>query len=609
MRPITLHSALAVLLGSLCLFGPAAPARAIEVLLLWDDPAIPSNQTPTVSGLNANTQALIAEFEDQGFTVTLSRQTQHQYDGIQPPPDDFDVVVHLNGNVDTNQFDELMASDGAGALAEYVQNLGGGYVCSERSASLISAGGSGALFLGEITPLDLLGVLAPSDTTVNAVGAGIGHPVLDGITSPFSYLSGGDFAIAAKLRTYNLEQPQAIPLAEDFDGNPAIAIREFGAGRVVMFNHKGNFRALNQLSDTLTNPTAQQLYVNAVKWADQKSPEVLSMSTGYLFNAPGPSLTWEVEFSEAVTNVDLDDFELLVDQSASLTTGSLTFEAVPPKNYRVTVDGLSGVGFITLRIADDTDIVDLSHSANPFASTIADSNEISVDALKPVVLSVETNPAVISSGQSGSVVLKFDEPMSTSVLPTVNLQTAASSTIGTLAGTWSGGGEIYTAPLARTLTPADAGPALVEVSGAEDFAGNVMEPSSDFAVQLISDGMTATLNKRGSVLVEVGARYTFSVTVEGAVGPPLYQWFKENGAKADLPVGPDAAEYVIPALLYSDAGSYYCQVVDSANFATVNSPSVTLNVVESLPAAGAAGLAALAAALGALGFRARGRRR
>jgi hypothetical protein len=609
MRPIALHSALAVLLGCLCLLGPATPAPAIEVLLLWDDPERPISPPVQVSDLNANTQALIAEFEAQGFTVTLSRETQHQYNGSLPAPDDFDVVVHLNGNVDFDEFNEQMGSNGTQALAEYVQNLGGGYVCSEQNDLQITRGGSGTNFLAEITPLEKVSGLAPNDTTVNAIGVGIGHPVLEGIVSPFSYLSGTDFAIKGGLRSYGVGQPQAVALAEDIDGNPAIAIRELGAGRVVMFNHRGNFRAFNELSETLTNPTAQQLYVNAVKWADQKAPEVLSMDTGYLFNAPGPSLTWEVEFTEAVSNVDLDDFELLVDQSAALTTGNLSFETVSSKHYRVTVDGLTGVGFITLRIAGDTDIVDVSHSANPFAPTDAATNEISVDALKPVVVSVATNPAVIAAGQSGAIVLAFDEPMATGVLPTVNLQTASSNTIGTLAGAWSGGGEVYTAPLERALTPADAGPALVEVSGAQDFAGNVMEPSSAFAVQLISDGMTATLNKRGPVLVEVGAKYTFSVTVEGAVGEPLYQWFKEDGAKADLPVGPSAPEFVIASLTYGDAGTYYCQVIDSFNFVTVNSPGVTLNVVESVPVAGAAGLAALAAALGALGFRARARRR
>ena len=82
-----------------CVFGVIAPQAAHagpNVLLLWDDDALPS--VPVPSDLNASTQALITAMEAAGLKVTLSDTTQAQYNGNNPAPDAFDAVIHLNGN-------------------------------------------------------------------------------------------------------------------------------------------------------------------------------------------------------------------------------------------------------------------------------------------------------------------------------------------------------------------------------------------------------------------------------------------------------------------------------------------------------------------------------
>src|SRR5687768_2410652 len=65
-----------------------------NVLLLWDD----DKDTP-LAELNANTLALVDEMEAQGLNVTFSANTQSSYTGHNPEASDFDVVVHLNGNI------------------------------------------------------------------------------------------------------------------------------------------------------------------------------------------------------------------------------------------------------------------------------------------------------------------------------------------------------------------------------------------------------------------------------------------------------------------------------------------------------------------------------
>ncbi|MBI1320139.1 MAG: hypothetical protein GC168_14510 [Candidatus Hydrogenedens sp.] len=573
----------------------AAPAHAIEVLLLWDDAAIALNETPSV---NPHTQALIDALEADDCSVTLSNNTQHLYTGLNPAPAAFDVVVHLNGNIVAADFGKV--TQGALKLAEYVES-GGGYICSEFNAFQSDAGSSG-VFLRNITPFESSGSLAPTDRMLTTTAAGTGHPVLDGITSPFSYITAlEDVPLSAVLRSFSSDS--AVALANDIDGNPAIGIREFGAGRVVMFNHKGNYRAAGQLSDVLTNATAQQLYVNAVKWADQKAPTVKSITADVPFFTGGPEITWTVEFSEAVTGVDLSDFDIELDLSP-LDIGSLSMQPISAKVYEVTLDGISGFGSLNLQVLANGSIKDLSVGEHPLAAA-AESDPISVDGLPPQVISVSTSPALIQQGSSGFVVVQFDESMKQSVAPTVILHTAANDDIATSSGAWSSF-TTYQAPLARALTGADAGLATVEISGAQDFSvGNVMIPSNTFKVQLVSAGLEVTLNKKGPVLVEVGAKYTFSVDVVGAVGALSYQWYKEDSAKADLPIGPDDSVFVIQSLDYSDAGTYYCVVSDFES--SVTSPSVTLNVVASVPAAGALGLAALSAALAAITLRKRRR--
>ena len=50
----------------------------------------------------------------------------------------------------------------------------------------------------------------------------------------------------------------------DNGGNDAVAVRQYGAGRIVGFNHAGNYAASD---NTLSNSNIQQLYIDAVKWA------------------------------------------------------------------------------------------------------------------------------------------------------------------------------------------------------------------------------------------------------------------------------------------------------------------------------------------------------
>ena len=455
-----------VLAACTCAAFICAPVGAIEILLLWDD------QEP-VSNLNSNTQALITALENAGFSVNLSVVTQANYDAAAEPPEDYDVVLHLNGAQGSPR---VMSPGDANELVDYVENNSGGYVCSENNDRQIRLDALGAYTA--ITPLEFTNNLTPADLTITNVAPT--HPVMQGIPNTFSYSSVTNSQLSMDLRTYG-SQP-GFELATDSDGNAAIAVRELGLGRIVMFNHRGNDQGTPPtISDVLLDTEAQQLYVNAVRWADKTPPNVESITTSTPFSNAS-EITWTVLFREAVVGVDVTDFTVLVD--LSLTTGNLSVNQVSLKEYEVTVDGISGSGGLRLRLNDDDSIRDISDSLNLLVGDgvldgTVTSSTVAIDSVVPNLLSAVTSSTLIQDGETIDLILEFDETMRTSTQPTVTLSTASNGAITATGGTWTSG-FVYTVEVDRALTEADMGLATISVSGAQDFVGNVMAPTEVF---------------------------------------------------------------------------------------------------------------------------------
>ena len=215
----------------------AAPAWAYpDVLLIYD-----TN--------DANTQALVAALEAGGATVTLSDTDETGYDGTNPDPTAFDTVLHLNGTTYSSE----MPTAGQDALVDFVDD-GGGFIHGEWCAYEYGNGRMANM-------RDL--ILFDRDSgqegsiTVTAVAGYETHAVLDYVPDSFTFNAGQN---EGYVYYFGVDEPEVI--MTDNYGYDAVAVREWGQGRIVGFHHSGNYGGYDTLSDT----NIQQLYLGAVEW-------------------------------------------------------------------------------------------------------------------------------------------------------------------------------------------------------------------------------------------------------------------------------------------------------------------------------------------------------
>jgi uncharacterized membrane protein len=574
----------------------AQPAQAIEVLLLWDDspvPAIP--RPPEASDLNVHTEALVNALEADGISVTFSRESQFDYDGNTPAPDAFDVVVHLNGNVNPTQYvndNDFCLKPGAAAdLEQYIKN-GGGYVGSENNADQIN---NSFTWIDEFTPIGILPGAPPADgpLTITPVSGQGGHPLFTGLGTSFSIT--GTF-VKGNLRSY--PQDFATLLAEDSAGNDAVVVRELVDGRVVGFHHRGNYAGPNTLAPTLSDANVQQLYINSIRWADQTAPTVSDVAVSGPPATNSSTVSFLVSFSESVTGVDATDFAAV--PTGLTVSGVISVTPQNDKEYLVSVSGVSGSGFLGLDVLDDDTILDDSFALTPLGAAFPSSANVVVDTIAPTLQTVATVPDPAVSESTPTLRFTFDEAMKNSVTPTITVTTLSNGPITLGAGTWATSTR-YDVALGRALTNLDAGLVTIDVSGAQDFLGNAMVAYSDTPISFVSIGLTALISPSGIVQRSVGDSVTFSVTVQGASGPLDYQWKKEISPSVFANVGADAPSLELTNLTFTDSGAYFCEVSDGLD--TTLSAEAVLNVVEALPIAGCLGMCGAVAALALAGVR------
>lgn len=213
-------------------------AHAASVLLIYD----------TKSG---DTASLVTTLTAAGHVVTYSNTDETGYNGTNPAPTAFDVVIHLNGTT----YSSGMPAAGQTALVSYVSG-GGGFIESEWDAYEIDD-------TSTMTTMKDIVILERVDgregaATYSTVSGKASHEVLKGITSGMSF-DGGISNGAA--RTYSSD-PVEVLMTDDL-GNDAVMVREWGVGRIVGFSHAGNYGSYGTLADA----DIQDLYVNAVAWA------------------------------------------------------------------------------------------------------------------------------------------------------------------------------------------------------------------------------------------------------------------------------------------------------------------------------------------------------
>jgi hypothetical protein len=201
--------------------------------------------------LNNGTALLVGALETAGFAVTLSSTSEVTYDGTNPDPRDFGVVVHLNGTT----YATPMPVEGQLALVDYV-NLGGGFIHGEWNAYEISIGRM--LAMQDITLLQRFSGTCAT-TTLETIPSMSAHPVLTGI--PASFTIDGAFNVGAA-RFFDSDVLMTAPGLGD-----AVVAREVSAGRVVGFAYAGNYDDGFCVNTPFSEPEILQLYVNAALWA------------------------------------------------------------------------------------------------------------------------------------------------------------------------------------------------------------------------------------------------------------------------------------------------------------------------------------------------------
>src|SRR5579871_318833 len=216
----------------------AAPAAAQKVLLIADD-----DQADTAVLANALTGA--------GLTVTQTNIPSYQYNGANPAPAGYDVIVLLAGGPGMNSSSIDMPQGGQTAIANFV-GAGGGLVNTEWSALQVSAGRWQTL-----KPLVLFqrttGTIGNLDYNVTQPFAT--HPLWAGLPASFTFASATNVGVV-------IPGPGVVRVATSALAGDAVALRDaVGVGRIVQLSTAGNYSP-----GTWSSVNLQKLVINACKW-------------------------------------------------------------------------------------------------------------------------------------------------------------------------------------------------------------------------------------------------------------------------------------------------------------------------------------------------------
>jgi uncharacterized membrane protein len=219
---------------------PHTPATPPNVLIIWDN-----------SSSNSNTLSLKSALEDEGFTVSLSSTNESSYNGTNPALSSYDAVIHLNGTT----YNSDMPSGGQNALVDFVNTQGGLYIHTEWTAWAVPQ----RTHYSNMTELILFNYSSYGDgnniyTEVNAQSS---HQILSDVPSSFSVSCGYNKGTAKTFES----NPVTVLMTDS--GSDGIVIREYGNGKIMGMSHAGNWDY-----PTLSNTNIQQLYINAINWAN-----------------------------------------------------------------------------------------------------------------------------------------------------------------------------------------------------------------------------------------------------------------------------------------------------------------------------------------------------
>ncbi len=194
-------------------------------------------------------------------------------------------------------------------------------------------------------------------------------------------------------------------------------------------------------------------------------------------NTNAASVTFSVDFSEDVSNVDASDFDVALTGTASANATVSVTDAgdADDSTYAVTVSGISGEGTVGLDIdAGNVDIVDAV--GNALNNTPTTDQVYSVDRVEPVINSVVLADTSLTVGESTTVTITFSEAVTNFDNGDITLANGTLTPVSSADGgiTWTG-----------TFTPTDdiedATNVITVGTTLTDLAGNAPLASRDSA--------------------------------------------------------------------------------------------------------------------------------
>jgi hypothetical protein len=377
---------------------------------------------------------------------------------------------------------------------------------------------------------------------------------------------------------------------------------------------------------SITGSSSDTLVLSGVALTDAGVYECLVTDSAVVPDTvPATSAVLNV-FPALQATLTANAFQGAVGESASI--GVVATGGVPPLTYQWRRD--RGLGFVSLFEQDPfsgtnattltVDPLVIQHDLNLFRVVVTDAGS---DVSGPA--SVTAGDATLYIGSPLSIVTHPTGRTMYNNAPSFSISTVYAGGVGTITYTWYrrdlsdnsvttvGSGTASGAVLSLVINPANPG------VGSYEYFCDVQDPTStaqsnparmDIGVpivitlttqDIVSDGLGGyTLAKaQGDVIV-------FSADVTGGLGALSYQWLKEDGTKALVPIidtggitGSSSTLMTLNDSNPNDNGTYYLAVSDEVG-ETLSAPT-TLDVEPGLPVGGLGGLAALAAVLAGLG--------
>jgi len=190
---------------------------------------------------------LASVLTEAGMEVTVSEVFEYQWNGTNPDPTEFDVVILVNGVWPSYGND--MPSAGQAALVDFVNN-GGGLLMTEWMTYESRN--------GHYSTMSDLVLFEPSQWNYQS-GTGTltvvqDHPITEGLPSSFGipYHAGNRGGVKAGVEV----------IITGSTLNNTVAVKEYGAGHIVQYAVAGNYEGRPFIDDNM-----KKLLINSVQWA------------------------------------------------------------------------------------------------------------------------------------------------------------------------------------------------------------------------------------------------------------------------------------------------------------------------------------------------------